>query len=1440
MRKSFVATLLAVGAIATLATGAFAQEDVFADGVVKARRLSDVQRAAKLRGQADGDTTYVGYNPAFAGANNPWQVGVGAYRPYPGSNNARRGFWDWDTPIAGDSLQGFWPIRHLYSSGTSMPPDDKLRPWYALEHGNVVNYVINQGAPKRTFGIVGVWHADPGGITSTQAGTNPSAPNIVKNGTRAAWCGLRGHGDRTAIDGITGNPISAEAIPVTMEVGVGTSAGGTGRLLPGYIGAWDQMLYRDLDVSGRGNNPLLVRFKLRTRMSTNFITGATTRVGWCQFDPTNAISPNFISSTDAGVNAPRDSFMVYVGKPVEPVGGANNDYVNASGQSRDIYDPLRRWFSEIVRIDGTSTTGRFSQIYGAAGNVNDGNAIPNDGFATINCGIGDAELDGIGNTARLVFRSKTNRAALANAGNSDDETGSYTGTYNSGYGGAAIVDDVEISINGGGVYTTVGNFEAASGAGNNIDNSVAATVSWRSTGKPPAIYPHVRDINDVGYTDLCGDPGNENRTCNMDGTVMSMGEYPNENKAGTPATVDFERWDSIMSPTIILATAGPATPNSQGITGDMANASEDYYLLYDWNTAAANGSIESCFIQEGYETYPAAQEDGSVCWSDFQRAPVIGSFDDDICATFISDGAYAQNLIYTTNASGIPDSLRFLMRKLSYCFRFSATNCGDPTKAWALDNMTFAMIDGASASPLFTNFWQWLQDAFPANENPSLPGTAAFDTAAAWPQIGLNTSVRTTTPLRHNIAGDTSTVQVSGANVRTDVVFRILPGPGNYVTIGTPASGLRRVPTSGTAITSTDSSFWTSYILNNGTYGTAGGHPAGAHASRWSNLVWNSARCDTADFVTAPVEARGWGQTAVGGGFYSSMLHEDEYTGGGPRAKLAIFRNQCYLQDTTGVLQAPNINCGRAVEGFGAYPPAWVNILPQSYTGYPTSNLTAEGTKIFPDGVFTPGTHIQYFFRRQNLDTPLVFDMMPDTNQVLQVGAGNDTDGKRWQTWSVLPDAWKKNVYGGLGSACMLYVDWNDGRGNERVWVSIADSIGATSAAKFGAHNGWHASGSQVADADVDDPAGFVRNKNAQPGTTWDMYGVKAGEAGADGSGSIGSRESNREPSGGLEFGKDARNAPTQTMLDQYGMLLITTSTLQNDILGPFSNRSQDDKKVLKNYLLNGTALDIRGLFILGDGFLQSIDPGAGLESEVQTLLAADLVDPSYREVASDPLVGCPDLTPTAPITSNGDVYGFNNSCQVTLDVLGAASGGTAVVLYPDNLGAGVLHAVNGANQEYWISLTAGLKLNDIRSRFCGSSFGRLRFMWDALTMFENVIGISCALTGDASVTLDTPQNGNGQTFVDFMSLKNNPLVKGNAVVSFGLSKSDRVTLKVYDVTGRLVRTLLDNQSFQAGNWDITWDGADNIGRQVPRGVYFSSFETAAGRSFQRKMTVLK
>src|SRR6185369_2494215 len=103
--------------------------------------------------------------------------------------------------------------------------------------------------------------------------------------------------------------------------GGGTVGGGIGtnHKFPGYASQWDQMAYRDVDVGTATS--LTVRFRFRTNMSTGFGTVGSTRTGWFDKDPlpvtaNAAAAGNFISSTDAGTSAPVDSFMVYVGAPV--------------------------------------------------------------------------------------------------------------------------------------------------------------------------------------------------------------------------------------------------------------------------------------------------------------------------------------------------------------------------------------------------------------------------------------------------------------------------------------------------------------------------------------------------------------------------------------------------------------------------------------------------------------------------------------------------------------------------------------------------------------------------------------------------------------------------------------------------------------------------------------------------------------------------------------------------------------------------------------------------------------------------------------------------------------------------------------------------------------------------------------------------------------------
>jgi len=75
-------------------------------------------------------------------------------------------------------------------------------------------------------------------------------------------------------------------------------------------------------------------------------------------------------------------------------------------------------------------------------------------------------------------------------------------------------------------------------------------------------------------------------------------------------------------------------------------------------------------------------------------------------------------------------------------------------------------------------------------------------------------------------------------------------------------------------------------------------------------------------------------------------------------------------------------------------------------------------------------------------------------------------------------------------------------------------------------------------------------------------------------------------------------------------------------------------------------------------------------------------------------------------------------------------------------------------------------------------------------------------------------------------------------VVAFDVPQPTHVRLAIYDVSGTLIRTLLDQQ-LEPGHKRVTWDGKDAAGGDVASGVYFYRLETTAFSS-TRKMILLR
>lgn len=76
-----------------------------------------------------------------------------------------------------------------------------------------------------------------------------------------------------------------------------------------------------------------------------------------------------------------------------------------------------------------------------------------------------------------------------------------------------------------------------------------------------------------------------------------------------------------------------------------------------------------------------------------------------------------------------------------------------------------------------------------------------------------------------------------------------------------------------------------------------------------------------------------------------------------------------------------------------------------------------------------------------------------------------------------------------------------------------------------------------------------------------------------------------------------------------------------------------------------------------------------------------------------------------------------------------------------------------------------------------------------------------------------------------------------STTITFDMKQKGIVTLRVYDVAGRLVRTLFNGVK-DAGSHSIPWDGMNDQGTPVASGIYFYEMETR-GFSAARKMVVL-
>lgn len=118
----------------------------------------------------------------------------------------------------------------------------------------------------------------------------------------------------------------------------------------------------------------------------------------------------------------------------------------------------------------------------------------------------------------------------------------------------------------------------------------------------------------------------------------------------------------------------------------------------------------------------------------------------------------------------------------------------------------------------------------------------------------------------------------------------------------------------------------------------------------------------------------------------------------------------------------------------------------------------------------------------------------------------------------------------------------------------------------------------------------------------------------------------------------------------------------------------------------------------------------------------------------------------------------------------------------------------------------------------------------------------AAAATGAPLTAVDAPdvggitKQGNSKTTLGDNLFS--PKSGGTSKIKYNVPSSGSVSLKIYDMSGKLVRTLFEGNSLP-GNFQKDWDGRDDSGHYAVPDIYFLHYVYPGGKEV-RKIGVKK
>jgi hypothetical protein len=264
-----------------------------------------------------------------------------------------------------------------------------------------------------------------------------------------------------------------------------------------------------------------------------------------------------------------------------------------------------------------------------------------------------------------------------------------------------------------------------------------------------------------------------------------------------------------------------------------------------------------------------------------------------------------------------------------------------------------------------------------------------------------------------------------------------------------------------------------------------------------------------------------------------------------------------------------------------------------------------------------------------------------------------------------------------------------------------------------------------------------------------------------------------------------------------------------------------------------------RAVWLAGDGAAHDLSTSFGQSSQLLSSYFATIFEADSYRLSSGNL-GTPSGVFSLITEFNAPrAYGLDNSCLNFSDVIsvnGAVPDGDLAQRYedasdgdpsinPGTYGAAVYRPADNLSR-YYTTLFTGYQPTHLRGpgfENTATDAGRLAFIYDVLSTIY--------LCVDPVIAIGDLPGIDGRQLNLVRGAFPNPALTGEATVQFDLAKPAKVTIRFYNVAGRLVHEA--RVEGRPGPNTYRWDGQTSTGMRLAPGVYFFRLNSP-GLEFQQ------